>query len=154
MVDFIYLFMEERENLDLAEDRFYEVGFLVREETNDPVKNILQKSKAAVYEEGPLTKVALAYPIKKEKLAFFGYCRFSGSPDAAAAIQEALKFEPAVLRTIFIKLSSNASKTPKAMPAEDRRMLRRREVEPRKEGAENGLSNEDLEKKIEEILAN
>lgn len=144
--------MDEKDNLDLAEDRFYELGFLVKEENNEPVKNILQKNNAAVYEEGALTKVLLTYPIKKEKMAFFSYCRFTGLPEVAAAIQEALKFEPAVLRSIFIKLPNNVSKTSKTMPVENRRVMRRREAEPKKEAGEGGLSNEDLEKKIEEIL--
>ena len=145
--------MDDKESLNLAEDRFYELGFLVREENSELVKNILQKNKAAVYEESALMKVALAYPIKKEKMAFFGYCRFTGLPETAVAIKEALKFEPAVLRAIFIKLSGNASKSTRLVSAENKRpAARRREAEIKKESGEGGLSNEDLEKKIEEIL--
>jgi len=146
--------MDDKENLNLGEDRYYELGFLVKEESSEPVSDILKKNNAAVYEESQLTKVMLAYPIKKEKMAFFGYCRFTGLPEAAAAIQEALKFEPAVLRTIFIKLSSNAAKSAKSAGIESKKTVRRRETEPKKEAGEGGLSNEDLEKKIEEILNN
>ncbi|MDP1706938.1 MAG: 30S ribosomal protein S6, partial [bacterium] len=113
---------------------------------------ILQKNNAVVFEESGLTKVVLAYPIKKEKMAFFGYCRFTALPEAAAVIQEALKFQPEVLRVIFIKLSESAVRAAKANQGEIKRPVRRRETEVKKEGNENGLSNEDLEKKIEEIL--
>lgn len=144
--------MENTENLNLTEDRYYEIGFLVKEESSEPIKNILQKNKAAVYEEGNLTRVALAYPIKKEKLAFFGYFRFTSLPEAAADIQEALKLEPAVLRTIFIKLTRNSSKSEKVVPFEGKRAARRQPEVKKEGGGEGGLSNEDLEKKIEEIL--
>lgn len=145
--------MDNNDNLNLAEDRYYELGFLVKEESSDPVKKILQKNNAVVFEESALTKVSLAYPIKKEKMAFFGYCRFTALPEAAAVIQEALKFQPEVLRVIFIKLSESAVRAAKAnQGGEIKRPVRRRETEVKKEGAESGLSNEDLEKKIEEIL--
>lgn len=144
--------MDNNDNLDLAEDRYYELGFLVKEESSEPVKKILQKNNAVVFEESALTKVSLAYPIKKEKMAFFGYCRFTALPEAAAVIQEALKFQPEVLRVIFIKLSESAVRAAKANQGEIKRPVRRRETEVKKEGSESGLSNEDLEKKIEEIL--
>lgn len=144
--------MDNNDNLDLAEDRYYELGFLVKEESSEPVKKILQKNNAVVFEESALTKVSLAYPIKKEKMAFFGYCRFTALPEAAAVIQEALKFQPEVLRVIFIKLSESAVRAAKANQGEIKRPVRRREAEVKKEGSESGLSNEDLEKKIEEIL--
>ena len=146
--------MDEREELDFAEDRYYELGFLVKSENTESVKKVLQANKAAVYEEGGLTKILLSYPIKKEKMGFFAYCRFTALPEAAAAINESLKFEPEVLRAILIKLPANTlTKTAKAASAEGKKVLRRREAEPRKEGGETGLTNEDLEKKIEEIIA-
>lgn len=145
--------MGDKEDLDLAEDRYYELGFLVKNENTEPVARVLQTNKAAIYEEGDLTKIILSYPIKKEGAAFFGYCRFTGLPEAAIAIKEALKFEPEVLRAILIKLPANTlTKSAKAASAEGKRIIRRREAEPKKDG-ETGLTNEDLEKKIEEILA-
>ncbi len=146
--------MDEREDLNLAENRYYELGFLVKDENVEPLKAVLAKNNASVYEESSLTKVSLAYPVKKETMAFFGYCRFTTSPEEAIKIQEALKFEPAVLRALFIKLSDKAGKAAKTGLSEPRKVIRRRETEVKKEGAENSLSNEDLEKKIEEILNN
>lgn len=131
------------------EKKSYELGFLLNEENLSPVKRLLEKHSAANLSEGSLVKVNLAYPIKKQGQAFFGYLRFE-LEGPVAELKKDLKLEPTVLRHLLIKVPSAApEEVPTGRPASSLKPpVRRKEV---KTGAPL-LTNEALEKKIEEIL--
>ncbi len=135
----------------------YEIGFLSDSETgNDDIKKILQDHGAEITEESPLSRIKLAYPIKKETFAYFGYVQFFAAPDAIIKIKDDLKFVKTILRSLIVahpvsptkeaRESEIASRELSAVPAESET----RPKKPSKVAVE--LSNEELEKKLEEIL--
>ena len=145
---------EERKN--------YEIGFLLKsEDKKTEIKKILEGRKVEVVEEGVVTGIKLAYPIKKENFAYFGYIRFLAEPLAVKEIDSEIKHNPELLRhlvTIYPadkinkarkerrNLGIKESVVKKALGV---RMVAAPVKKPRKVEA---LTNEDLEKKLEEIL--
>ena len=128
----------------------YEISFLVRqEEQSQEVVSVLNRHGAQISHEGQVSKIRLAYPIKKEANAYFGYLWFFAEPDAVVAIDNDLRLNKEVLRFIVltspVKKSSSERRdvreTPKSAPQIPAPVLQERE-----------LTNEDLEKKLEEIL--
>jgi len=128
----------------------YEIAFLLKaEESISEVVSALKQHEGEIGAEGTLRKVVLAYPIRKMNEAFFGYCHFRLLPERVSSLDHMLQVNPAVLRFLiitppFAKASSILSRprqesyvrqTPSPAPAEPL-----------------PLSNEDLEKKIGEIL--
>lgn len=137
---------------ETKEMKRYELGFLVKtEEDAALIKKILAKNKAEISEEGPVVKVNLAYPIKKASQAFFGYFRWSAAAEILADIEKELKLASQVLRYLLIK-SPRVLAPAKRVSFGSRSFVRKRETEPARKTPEAGLSNEALEKKIEEIL--
>jgi len=137
---------EERKN--------YEIAFLVKsEEDQEGIIKILKNSQLPVIGEGRISKIKLAYPIKKENFAYSGYLHFSGSPQDIGNLTESLKNEPKILRFSVI--------TQPIVKKDERRVVERassrqaQEVTPqlpKKTSVTEALSNEALEKKLEEIL--
>lgn len=81
----------------------YEIGFLVREESDvDVIKNALAAVKAEIVSEGRLKKIRLSYPIKKETVAHFGYYWFMLETQAIKGMDAGLRLNPTVLRHIII----------------------------------------------------
>ncbi len=133
----------------------YEITFWVKEENASPVTAILKKNGCDIVEEKPLQKMQLGYPIKKEKYAFLGTVTFAAYSEAAQAIRDPLNLEGSVLRYTL----SNTDKKPveKGMDESMRgsfSSLRERSnySSSFKRKEEGVLTNESLEKKIEEIL--
>ncbi len=149
--------MKEKNNLELdneIEKRFYELGFLMREERESLVKEILVKNNVEFVEEGKLVKVKLAYPIKKLNQAFFGYFRFASHPDKIDLIDKELKLIPEVIRFILIKLPKVVFRNffKKEEPDLKKPKIEISLEEKKKTFPSSILTNEALEKKIEEIL--
>lgn len=137
---------------ETKEAKRYELGFLVKtEEDAALIKKILAKNRADISEEGPVVKVDLAYPIKKTSQAFFGYFRWSAAAEVLSEMEKELKLASQVLRYLLIKLPRVLTSAKRASFS-PRVFLRKREPEPIKKAPESALSNEALEKKIEEIL--
>lgn len=131
----------------------YELGYMAKDESAPA--DILGAVRAAGGEvtlEGPVNRVRLAYEIKKENEAFFGFVQFAMKPDAVKGLSDALSLKPDVLRFLLVtpppmkdrRRSGDDAKPASAAP-QDRAV--RSEVK-----AAGPLSNEDLEKTIEEIL--
>lgn len=137
-----------------SEKKYYELGFLVKEEDAAPVKNLLLKHKASFLYESQVVKVNLAYPIRKNNQAFFGYFRFEFEPAAVAELEKELKLEPSLIRHVLIKLSPAIIKELARPPAGGPPRPSVRPGLKKKETPEAApiLTNEALEKKIEEIL--
>jgi ribosomal protein S6 len=92
----------------------------------------------------------LAYPIQKENYAFFGFTHFEGDPAAIGDLKNDLKLNPQVLRYLiitppFVKKSAWKKSGPSKSQLEETRPVPPPAEEPI-------LTNEALEKKIEEIL--
>ncbi len=148
--------------------RKYEISFVLKTENISVISQSLTNGGFVILTENPLEKVQLAYPIKKENYAYFGYCHFEGEPAAVKNLRVDLKLNPEVLRYLivtppFIKKPAwrraEPTESPKetkpnlpadrqSLPADRQALPTGRQVMP----AEPILTNEALEKKIEEIL--
>lgn len=130
----------------------YEISFLCREEKGpEEVLRLVKRSGGEVATEGPVERIALAYKIEKESSAYFGFFHFSFSPSDMKALEHDLTTSPAVLRYLiitppFVKAKSKGTGKPRPQaPTSD--------FAPEKKQVPTlPLSNEALEKKIEEIL--
>ena len=134
----------------------YEVGFLGRTENiKEEIIKLLESYKAEIVNNGNMSMIKLAYPIKKEKSAFFGYLHFNNYPNIIKKIEDSLKLNQQILRFIIIASPINGR------PFVESRARNRtfsseipvvKKVEIKKPKAQVVLSNEALEKKLEEIL--
>lgn len=151
--------MEEQNELHIdepAEPRAYEFSFLVRrEEDIAQVTKLLSQHSAQVVTEGPVRHIQLAYPIEKQTEAFFGFLHVKLAPADAKQLETDARMEKTLLRFLLVLLPRTPQPAPPrsrgerpgapAAPAADRTPARAAEG--------TTLSNEELEKKIEEILA-
>ncbi|MBI5221082.1 MAG: 30S ribosomal protein S6 [Candidatus Liptonbacteria bacterium] len=132
----------------------YELGFLLRaEEDKGKIAAVLKEHKVGVKSEGPLRRIALSYPIRKMTSAVFGFVRFQASPSTAKEIEKVLAIGDQALRSLLIKVPAL---TESRLPESGYQRRPRPTVPapaPEKRLPPPGvLSNEALEKKIEEIL--
>lgn len=123
----------------------YELSFLSKtEEGSREVLETIKSQGGEVSFESPVNKISLAYKIEKESSAFFGYVFFSAQTDAIKHIDEALRLKGNILRFLIITPPFEKNKPKAAISPKSR---------PQKPAEANQpLSNEALEKKIEEIL--
>lgn len=131
-----------------SEDRKdYEISFLLKHESNaQEVLKLLKQHGAEITFEGPLKYLQLAYKIKHNTEAYFGYLRFKLAPDALAELSHDLGTKPAIIRVLIITPPFMRMRVPQP----------KREVSPMQPTSQpksaSPLSNEAIEKKIEEIL--
>lgn len=138
----------------MAEDKkAYEIGFMARDEKG--ASEIVERVKAhggEILLEGPVEQVSLAYKIKKQAQAHFGYLHFAMEPANVKVFSDELQRVPNVLRFLVVTPPFEKQK-PRQMPVEREYAASRPRAEERKTvAAPLPLSNEALEKKIEEIL--
>lgn len=133
--------------------KHYELAYLAKsEDAAREVTEMVKSIGAEVSFEAPLSKLPLAYPVKKEKAAHFGYLHFISAPDLIADLDRSLKTLPSVLRFLiitppFVKAQGRSERTFSAGAP------RTKSAAPRMSQPKPApLSNEALEKKIEEIL--
>lgn len=132
--------MEEKESKN------YEISFLLKEESGMPdIVSLVKSSGGEVFFELAPLKINLAYPIKKFSSAYFGCINFRMSPDLVAGLRDALMRKENVLRFLIV--------TPPFARKErkEARIPREKPVVPARK-SQLPLSNEAIEKKIEEIL--
>jgi ribosomal protein S6 len=131
--------------------KHYEVGFLVQSEDSAPeVAALLKRYSAEITTEGTLRRIHLAYKIKKEISAVFGFFQFMAEPEQAKKLEQDLRTNSLFIRSLIIKLPK-VSKKQKQSDAS--RAARPQVTRPAPElKPAPSLSNEALEKKIEEIL--
>ncbi len=129
----------------------YELAFWTKDENDALVKKVLAKHRAEIVKERPVQKMRLAFPIRKENYAFLGTVIFSADVSAAKDISADLNLETGVLRYFLRKAkkpsTDNRTENPEA-PRERRPFFRLRSEAK----TDQVLTNEALEKKIEEIL--
>jgi len=129
----------------MSEDvKTYEISYLVKDFAGEQaVLKALNQNKAEILRQGALSEIKLAYPIKKHQSAQFGFIQFASAPESVAQIKSALALNAQVLRTLVISISK---------PTEEQRPIVKKLEPERKEAPSSVLSNEALEKKLEEIL--
>ncbi len=160
--------------MDMKEDvKIYEIGFLAKEENDrEEIVKILTNYGAKIVDAGKMSRIKLAYPIKKENFAYFGYLFFSvdlpaekslasrkGDDSIVKKAGNDLKTSQKILRFLIVavypeKLDKKSEKEPLqkvlpdavvAKPASENFLLGEQRTITE-------LSNEALEKKLEEIL--
>ena len=149
------------ETLSLEGQKEYEVSFLVTaEEAIQEIANILTSAKMTINAKIQAVSLKLSYPIKKHTSAFFGSCIFIGLPENIKSVDEALALNPKVLRTLIITPPVRMTTREERSSVEMRGLKASKTVEPViampvpivSEIKMPILSNEGLEKKLEEIL--
>jgi ribosomal protein S6 len=135
------------------------VAFWTKDENNGSVKKVISKHGGEITKEKPVQKMRLAYPIKNESFAFFGDIIFSITPDKVIGFKTDVNAEEGVLRYFFRRAKKNRTdggnirgenQAAGSFRGKGRSFLGFRS-EPKK-STEQILTNEALEKKIEEIL--
>ncbi len=137
------------------EPRTYEIGFLASDETGaQAVLEALKRRGAEILLEGPVERIPLAYAVEHQTSAYFGYMHFRVTPDAVRVIADDVQGHASILRSLVV--------TPPLMKPKPRwegSKLRQRapmgtapQQAPEAPKSSLPLSNEALEKQIEEIL--
>lgn len=129
----------------------YEILVIQKTEDYSKVKQCLTKHGAEIVAEKPLEKVKLAYPIQHETMAFMGTVEFMSAPEVIAAIQGEIKLDENVIRATVSKVSKKVERRPQEKTASAPSATRRFFGRFRKAPEPAALTNEALEKKIEEI---
>lgn len=149
--------------MDERDKKEYELAFLLRAEDAAPeVIAVLKKHGAEVTNQGTLARQRLAYPIRKETQAVLGSLTFRLDPEGVAALDHDLRFNQHVLRFLMVtppvkKPQGVFYERPRRLdgqgPGRAPQAAPPRPAAPKKvpEPAQT-LSNEALEKKLEEIL--
>jgi len=128
----------------LNNPKFYEIAFLVKDpEEEKSIADLINQYKGKIFQTSPLKEVRLAYPIKKNTAAYFGYIQFELLPSDIEKISQSLKLNPLILRYLTI--------TPPIMKRE-RRVEDKEYIKPPAVVQKQALSNVALEEKLKEIL--
>ena len=132
----------------------YEITFILKQEDLSEVKKILEKNKANTISEEELKKIRLSYPIKKQNYGFLGIIRFRVDPESVESIFSDMKLSENIIRYMVNKIKvSGEGKRVEPRPTPIRPIGIRKE--PLRTGVRKSiepvLTNEDIEKKIEEI---
>ena len=136
------------------EKRNYELSFILKnKEGESSIESLLNQYSAEVSYKSPVIDMRLAYPIKKQSQAYFGYLQFRVMPDSVDKIMESLKLNPAVLRSLIVLPPVLKESKIKQAKKEEAVVSRRKLSEPAMPVAQSGaLSEEALEERLEEIL--
>jgi len=142
--------MEKDEIQEKSEPKEFEISYLVKEEGgSSEVLKLLKQHDFEVDFENPAKKIALAYKIKKETSAYFGFAHFKGDSSQIKSLNHNLESSGHILRFLVITPPFSKTKIVSQKPRPVRAIKPKTETE---EKPNLPLSNEALEKKIEEIL--
>ncbi len=131
----------------------YELSFLSKEEGGKEVLlQWINRFGGEVVLEGPVENIVLSYPIEKQTSANFGFVHFNMAPDQAAELSKELKTAGIFLRFLVITPPSVKTNKPRASSSKSGPAEALPVVSAERKPVSDTLSNEDLEKKIEEIL--
>jgi ribosomal protein S6 len=146
---------------ELKDKKEYEISFILSgEEGSAEIERELSAIGAEITFKSPAASTRLAYPLKKHETGYFGYIHFMALPDRVKALKDALAHKPGVLR--FLVITPAVKQVVREMGA---RSAAPRKEKDKAEGApttgsagrlappaEKLMTNEALEKKLEEIL--
>lgn len=131
------------------EPKEYEVSYLVASpEHESGVVKIFARHGITLPSGNTSKPVTLAYPVKSHASAYFGFRVFKADPAAIPAVENDLRLDQTILRSLIVK-------TPKLKPMPAPRVEAKPEAEPAvqiKSPASDTITNEALEQKLEEIL--
>lgn len=131
------------------ESKMYEIGYLlISPEAEREILGILNQHNCEIINQEELAEIRLAYNIKKQPSALFGFVQFKTLPENVIKIKGILSSNAKILRFIFIKLP------PKTMIPEPRIEKPEPKVSEPKVSIPKPavLTNEALEERLEEIL--
>ncbi len=114
------------------------------------IKRVFEKHGADIVGFEELKKIRLAYPIQKKQYGFLGSFRFKTDPQTVASLASNLKLENDVIRYMIVKAKEKKVEVPGIKPAHE--VVSSKKALTEKQKREPTLTNEELEKKIEEIL--
>ena len=132
----------------------YELAFLLKEgEPEAIITDILGQFGAEIVQKGPIHQIQLAYPIKKNQSAQFGFYHLHiNDISNLTKISGMLELKEGIIRFLLVKVP----KKPKLAPRErsDKRLptVERKSASPITATRLDSLSNEKLEETLEEIL--
>lgn len=135
----------------------YEVSYLVKEEDGSKmVAKFVTDLGGTIEMEGPVNKIALAYPVKKETQGYFGFFHISLAPEEIKNLEHELETKPGVLRHLIItppfkKMELRTRADGQAGRAPSKPVAAAPKAVSENKPSES-LTNEELEKRIEEIL--
>lgn len=136
------------------ENKIYEISFLVKtEEEISGVVDFIKNHKAEILSEPVAKNIVLAYEIKKNKEAIFVYFKFTATGENVKLIENDLNLSNLVIRFLIVVLPKEVHTEPrKERQIEDKKskVAPVQRIQIKQSNA--SLSNEALEKKIEEIL--
>jgi len=138
-----------------VEKKNYELSFLVKDENDaQEVLKLLAQHEAEICGEGPLRRLNLAYPIKRVSQAYFGFVNLAVPAPKVKSLERDMSANTAVLRSLVVKLPKE--RTAVVAAGEYKKPIRplapRRPPRVEIPQQPKPLSNEAIEKKIEEIL--
>ncbi len=125
----------------------YEISYITRTENGkETVNSFVQRFEGTIVSAEEPKRISLAYPIKKEQFGFFGVMLALLAPESIKELQKELLLEPEILRILFIN-------EPIKIVRRERDMREGDMTEPPKPAKEDrAVTNEELEKKLQEIL--
>lgn len=134
----------------------YEISFIVKGEDVAEVKKLIEECQGVVQNEKPLEKVTLAYPVKKEKQGFKGVMVINSTKEDIKKLEEKMRFTEGVLRCLIQKKKKTEKKIERSSEEEGYKKTGSENkigLVPKeaKKMFEPALTNEALEKQIEEI---
>lgn len=145
----------------------YEIGFLVASEQNkEELEKTLESHQLSIIDPGQVSKTKLAYPIKKESFAYFGFLYFSGASENVERLKNELKMNAKILRYLIISRPTLEREESSKRFTESFLMAKKSLADQRTSPETSApsrpikkapartevLTNEALEKKLEEIL--
>lgn len=136
----------------------YEIAFLTKEEDGaQAIRKSAEDFGFSITNPGEIRHITLAYPIEKEQGAWFGYFRFSASPEAIKGFSDELSLESVCLRHLIVSDPPQKSVERPMRPTPIKRTQAKESLSPQSEAPEQKpqtdmVTNEELEKKLEEIL--
>lgn len=140
------------------EHKKYEIGFLAKNEKGgEVISKALISHKCEIIESGDLNRIKLAYPIKKESTGYFSYYYFLSEPSIIDKIKREFNLSSDILRFIIITPPAEKQQVSAIKTETRRKSVVSKDIEFKTEikkpsSASMILTNEALEKKLEEIL--
>jgi ribosomal protein S6 len=131
----------------------YEIGVLVRKEDDlAAVRRAVEQHGGESIQDFQAKKIALSYPIEKEKEAIFAFARFRAEAAEVKQLEHDLTTTNVVLRSLIV-IPPKAGRSEGGDEAKKwNRTSRPSAPAPEARASTHVLSNEALEKKIEEML--
>lgn len=143
-----------QEELKTSDKKEYELSFLLNEAGSiSEIDKALANIKAEITTRGQISEIRLSYPIKKHTSAHFGYYYFMAHPEDVVKVKEELKLNPNVLRNLLLTPPIKPmTREPRPIKPIESKKEPAVKVEESRPAEPRILSNEGLEKKLEEIL--